>query len=305
MLCKKWEGAIIIMNKKTKNSFALSLAFATLLTTVVWKSAASASTILGGDDRYGTALKIVQKGWTTSDNVIIARGDDLADALVAAPLAYAKDKAPILLTNSKNLSPGVLKELIRLDVKNVYIIGGTGAISTDVQNELKDYNVKRISGKNRVETSYEIAIEAFDTIPSEVVIANGLAYADALSISSIAAVNKMPILLVLGNKLSPKVATYTSGKTIYAVGGPGVLSNDVVADATRLAGNNRYETNAEILDFFTQDYSKVYIAKGTNKNLVDALAGSALAALGNNPIVLVDGKSTLTPNLTNVMKDKL
>ncbi|WP_435791518.1 cell wall-binding repeat-containing protein, partial [Clostridium sp.] len=293
------------MNKKTKNSFALSLAFATLLTTVVWKSAASASTILGGDDRYGTALKIVQKGWTTSDNVIIARGDDLADALVAAPLAYAKDKAPILLTNSKNLSPGVLKELIRLDVKNVYIIGGTGAISTDVQNELKDYNVKRISGKNRVETSYEIAIEAFDTIPSEVVIANGLAYADALSISSIAAVNKMPILLVLGNKLSPKVATYTSGKTIYAVGGPGVLSNDVVADATRLAGNNRYETNAEILDFFTQDYSKVYIAKGTNKNLVDALAGSALAALGNNPIVLVDGKSTLTPNLTNVMKDKL
>ncbi|MGK0467123.1 cell wall-binding repeat-containing protein, partial [Clostridium sp.] len=120
-----------------------------------------------------------------------------------------------------------------------------------------------------------------------------------------AAVNKMPILLVLGNKLSPKVATYTSGKTIYAVGGPGVLSNDVVADATRLAGNNRYETNAEILDFFTQDYSKVYIAKGTNKNLVDALAGSALAALGNNPIVLVDEKSALTPNLTNVMKNKL
>ena len=308
MLCKKWEGAIIIMNKKTRNLFALGLSFAILLTTVVWKSAASASTILGGDDRYGTALKIVQKGWTTSDNVIIARGDDLADALVAAPLAYAKDKAPILLTNSKTLSPGVLNELVRLDVKNVYIIGGIGAISTAVQNQLNDYNVKRISGKNRFDTSYEIAVEAFDTIPTEVVIANGLAYADALSISSIAAQKGMPILLV-NNKtsLSKNQKNYISDSTAYAVGGNGVLSETIVkaANATRISGINRYETNAAILKYFPQDYSKVYIAKGTNNNLVDALAGSALAALGNNPIVLVDGKSTLIPNLTNVMKARL
>lgn len=292
------------MYKKTRNLFALCLTFFMLLTTVAFPKPVSAATTLGGSDRYATALSIVKDGWTTSENVIIARGDDLADALAAAPLAYAKEKAPILLTTPNKLPEGVLEVLKSLGVKNIYIVGGTGAVSTAVENALKDYNVIRISGKDRTETSYKVAIAAFGNNPQEVVLANGLAYADALSISSVAAVKGMPILLVGNNKLSDDVASYITGKTVYAVGGTGVISEVVVSTskATRVSGDNRYETNASILTEFPQNYDKIYIAKGTKENLVDALAGSALAAIGNHPIVLVDGNSSVNPKLKDVIK---
>jgi len=278
-----------------------------LFTTVVFQNVTSASTTLEGPDRYATALKIVQAGWPKSDNVIIARGDDLADALAAAPLAYAKGKAPILLTKPGELPTGVLAQLRTMGVKNVYIVGGTGAVSTAVENELKEFTVKRLTGIDRVETSYNVAIEAFGVAPTEVVLANGLAYADALSISSIAAVKGMPILLVTNNKLSANVESYIAGKNVYAVGGTDILNPTIptTTKVTRLSGDNRYDTNAAILAKFPQDYSKIYLAKGTKENLVDALTGSALAALGNYPIVLVDGNSVINANQKTVIRTNI
>jgi uncharacterized repeat protein (TIGR02543 family) len=295
------------MFRKIKKSLVICLIFTVLLTTVTFQRVASASTLLEGPDRYATAIKIVQAGWSQSDNVIIARGDDLADALAAAPLAYAKDKAPVLLTKRDELSTGVLNELKRLGAKNVYIVGGTGAVSTAVEDALKDFTVKRISGKDRVDTSYQIALEAFEVEPEEVVIANGLAYSDALSISSIAAIKGMPILLVVKNKLTDDQVKYIEGKTVYAIGGTGVLSKEVVlaAKAIRISGADRYETNAAILNKFEQDYSSIYIAKGTKENLVDALAGSALAAKGNNPIVLVGRNSSINVKLAEAIRNNI
>jgi len=292
------------MYRRSKKIFALCLTLTVLFTTVAFQRVTSAATTLQGTDRYSTALKIVQNGWTKSDSVIIARGDDLADALAAAPLAYAKGKAPILLTKPGELPTGVLDELKALGVKNIYIVGGTGAVSTVVENALKEFTVKRLTGKDRVETSYNIALEAFPIAPTEVVLANGLAYADALSVSAIAAVKGMPILLVNNNKLSASEASYIAGKTVYAVGGTDVLNPTIVnaTKVTRLSGANRYDTNAAILNEFKPDYSKIYLANGTNAHLVDALTGSALAALGNNPIVLVDGNNVINAKTSAVVK---
>jgi putative cell wall-binding protein len=289
---------------KIKKLFILCLSFTVVLVAVSFQSVASASTLLEGSDRYATALKIVQAGWNSSDNAIIARGDDLADALAAAPLANAKGQAPILLTKPSKLPAGVLEELKTLGVKNIYIVGGTGAVSTTVENALKDFKVTRITGKNRVETSYNIALEAFPIAPTEVVLANGLAYADALSISAIAAVRGMPILLVTNNKLTENEESYIAGKTVYAVGGTDVLNPKIInaAKVIRLSGDNRYETNAEILKQFKPDYSKIYLANGTNAHLVDALTGSALAAKTNSPVVLVDANSKINSKLLAIIK---
>jgi putative cell wall-binding protein/lysophospholipase L1-like esterase len=292
------------MFKKIKNSLAISLSVAMLATMITIPSVASATTFtpLAGTDKYQTALKIAQKGWTTSENVIIARGDVLADALAAAPLAYAKE-APILLTKTDKIPAGVLEELKEMKVKKVYIVGGTGAVTKAVADKFDvDFDVERIEGKTRVETSYNIAQEAFGVAPKDVVIVNGYAYIDALSVSSIAAKKGIPILLVNNNKLSTDVASYITGKTVYAVGGTGVLSNEVIGSATRLYGDNRYDTNAAVLKEFKQDYSNIYLAKGTDENMVDALTGSALAAKGNNPIVLVDGKNAINDNQDTVVK---
>lgn len=292
------------MYGKRGKLFALCLTVVMLSTTVAFQTVTSAATTLQGNDRYATALKIVQAGWTNSNTAIIARGDDLADALAAVPLAYAKGKAPILLTKPGELPAGVLAELKALGVKNIYIVGGTGAVSTAVENTLKGFAVKRLTGKDRVDTSYKIAVEAFPTAPKEVVIANAYSYADALSISAIAAVKGMPILLVNNNKLSTNVGNYITNKTVYAVGGTGVLNPIMPTSAkvTRLSGYNRYDTNAAILAKFPQDYSKIYLAKGTQANLVDALTGSALAAIRNNPIVLVDGNSEINTKVAAIIK---
>ena len=290
------------MFKKTKNSLAIALSMAMLATMITIPSVASAatSTPLEGVDRYQTAIKIAQKDWTTSENVIIARGDILADALSAAPLAYQKDKAPILLTKTNEIPAGVLEELVAMKVKKVYIVGGEGAVSKAVADKLdENFEIERIGGKNRVDTSYNIAQEAFTTAPKEAVIVDGNALIDALSISAVAAYKEMPILLVRNNKLSADVESYIAGKKVYAVGG--TLNNAVTGNATRLEGNNRYDTNAAVLTAFEQDYSKIYLAKGTKENMVDALTGSALAAKGNNPIVLVDGKNAINDNQETVV----
>lgn len=297
------------MFNKTKSSLALTLSVAMLATMVTIPGVASAATAakqLSGADRYATALKIVEDGWKTSTSAVIARGDDLADALAAAPLAFAKGKAPILLTKTNEIPAGVLAELKALGVKNVYIVGGVGAVSKTVADQLaaQGLTITRVSGNDRFETSLKIAKEAFATTPAEVVIANGLAYADALSVSSIAAAKGMPILLVNNSKLSADQAAYIAGKTVYAVGGEGVLNTDVVsvAKAERISGLDRYKTNAAVLAKFKPDYSKIYLAKGTPANLVDALAGSALAALTNSPIVLVDQANKINVEQSAVVK---
>lgn len=300
------------MSTKTTKLLASSLSVALLATMVTLPAAAATtSTQLSGLNRYETSLKIVQAGWEkgSSANVVIASGEakNMADSLAAAPLAYKMGEAPILLTKSDAIPAGVLEELVRLGVKKVTIVGGTGAVSAAVEAKIKatGVTVERVSGANRFETSLEIAKKAFGTASTEVVIANGLASSDALSVSAIAARKGMPILLV-NNKLGLTVEqkAYIAGKTVYAIGGTSVVSEAVAGTATRLSGANRYETNAAILAKFAPDYSNIFLAKGTDANLVDSLVGSAYAAKGNNPVVLVDAQNGINAKLiTEVTKN--
>ncbi|MGH4120711.1 cell wall-binding repeat-containing protein [Clostridium sp.] len=300
------------MSTKTTKLLASSLSVALLATMVtIPAAAATASKQLSGLNRYETSLAIVQDGWekNSSANVVIASGEtkNMADALSAAPLAYKMGEAPILLTKSDAIPAGVLEELVRLGVKKVTIVGGTGAVSAAVEAKIKatGVTVERVSGVNRFETSLAIAKAAFKIAPTHVVLANGLASADALSVSAIAAKKEMPILLV-NNKtgLTQEQKDYIAGKTVYAIGGTSVISDAVAGTATRLSGANRYETNAAILAKFAPDYSKIFLAKGTDANLVDSLVGSAYAAKGNNPVVLVDVKNGINAKLiTEVTKN--
>ncbi|MFP3361692.1 cell wall-binding repeat-containing protein, partial [Planococcus sp. SIMBA_143] len=76
------------------------------------------------------------------------------DALAAAPLAYYYN-APILLTEKKKLSKVTEAALTFLQVENVTIVGGKGAVSTSIENYLEDelgIEVDRVAGKDRYET---------------------------------------------------------------------------------------------------------------------------------------------------------
>lgn len=297
------------MKIKRARIFAWCLAFSLMLTQILFTDAAFSTERVDGSDVYKMAINIAKMGWKTSDTAIVTRGDEIADALAATPLAYAKGKAPILFTKTNQLPSEVLDELIELNVKTVYIIGGEGAVSDNVEKILaKQFgagNVIRLGGSDRIETAMDVAKAAFPDGTKEAVISGAYTNADALSVSSIAAVRGMPILLV-DNRMTDEVAEYVKGKTVYAVGGPGVLSNSAVsaAKAQRLAGDDRYETNAEILKKFDADYSKVFLSKGDDAHGAQTLAGSALAALSNSPMVLVDEANSVSA-VKKVIQDKI
>ena len=255
---------------------------------------------IAGINRYSTSIKISQQGWTGgSDTVVLATGADFPDALSAAPLAK-KHNAPIILTEGKGLSSETEKEIERLGAKNVIVVGGPGAISGDIILYLrgKGYNVTRIAGKDRYETSIEIAKQLGDF--ESIVVATGRSFPDALSIAPYAASKGLPIILTAPNQLPDAVKSYISTKNInkaFVIGGTGAVSEavkDSLPLAERISGINRYETNKAVLDRFELDFDLNILYLATGDNFPDALSGSALAALTKSPIVLTSNSNVKT-----------
>ena len=136
-------------------------------------------TRISGDDRYETSTKVAEA--LQSKNIVLANGQNFADALSAAPFAIAKNKT-LVLTNGKKLPKGI-------DAKKVStIIGGKNSVNIKGLE-----NVDRISGKNRNDTSIEVMKQIGKT--EKAVIADGRDYPDALSAAPLAVKMNTGILL--------------------------------------------------------------------------------------------------------------
>lgn len=246
---------------------------------------------ISGTDRYETAANIAGMGWTASDYAILASGENYPDALCAAPLA-AKFAAPILLTSQNKLEEETKDQFAYLNVKKVIIVGGEGVISAKVEQAIKNLGIEvsRAAGLNRYETSLEVAkmMGSFD----EAVIATGEDFADILSMAPIAAQKGMPILLTPGDSLSKNLKDILStqaGKT-YVLGDSSILSDAVVNQLPfpqRLGGSNRYDANAQIIQYFINDLDLSTCYAATGEAYPDALSGSVLASLSKSPVLLV------------------
>ena len=243
----------------------------------------SASHRLAGINRYATAVAISQKGWSTSDTVILASGENYADALTSGPLAK-KYNAPILLTSKTSISAETIAEMDRLHAKNIIIIGREGAISLGVATQLTKAgfsSITRIGGVNRYETSTMVAAKLDK--PSAVVIVSGQDFPDALSVSSIASKLGYSIILSEKSGLCDSAKKYIANngiKKAYIIGGQAVLYPGIekqVTDSVRLAVVNRYETNLAVLKAFVGEFNYDNVFVATGNNFADALAGGALA----------------------------
>ncbi|WP_165998578.1 cell wall-binding repeat-containing protein [Bacillus sp. Cs-700] len=242
---------------------------------------------IAGKDRYLTAVAISEASFEAADTVVLARGDDFPDALSGAPLAYKKN-APILLTG-ETLPLAVKNEINRLGAHHAIVLGGTGAVSDYVVNELKGLGLKtkRLGGKDRFETAAHIAAY-LDGNPPKAVVANGMNFPDALSIASYAAKQGYPILLTQQTKLPAitETALLEFADSII-VGGKGVVSEKVAGQLpapVRYGGANRYATSAEIA-MKLNPADKAVVATGAN--FADALTGSILAARSESTFLLV------------------
>ena len=277
---------------------------------------------ISGDSRYATAAAIAKATFTSAPtSAILVSGESFADALSASGLAGGLN-APILLTDPASLSSQTAALIKQWNLSTVYIVGGTAAVSDVVATSLKKdcdvTNVKRIYGNSRYETAEAVYTfgKAAGYFGSSVVITTGSKAADALSISPWAYSQRMPVLLAEDGALtgtsSTIIATGSFTKA-YILGGTSAVNaatysavKAVIADTTRLSGNDRYETSAKIAQEFAgssytisnlytkanttytaatitlgSQYNNTAFASGSDDHYVDALVGGMLQAKQN------------------------
>ena len=325
----KYEKNVITVSSNNKGQLEI---FNTWM-----KNGQASVEVLAGTNRYETAVKVAKENAKIEDvalngNIVLVNGNALVDGLAAAPLAASVVNkignvpfdgyvAPILLTETNSLPKATLqymKELVKhqtvgsLDQVTVYLVGGEAVISQNVVNQLKSIGVRvvRAGGEDREATSLAVAKlmendNDVDVKNAFIVGADG--EADAMSIASVAAQKKQPIIVESRKGLSDSTVDYLKGgkfvsaKSATIIGGETVVSGETEAklkeekvSVDRVAGSNRKATNAKVIDRFASNYiQRVVLSKDgqTNKSeLIDALTATSLAVKDNAPIVLATNK---------------
>ncbi|MBL4933919.1 cell wall-binding repeat-containing protein [Clostridium paridis] len=267
---------------------------------------------LGGADRYGTSTAISREGWPSgSNNVVLAYAYDFPDALAAVPLAYSLN-APILLVDLNSIPSSVQYEIERLHPQNIYILGSTGVISSNVENSLKTkYKVFRFGGSDRFKTSIAIAQQVIKGSSSKTaILTTAFDFPDALSISPTAALLGYPILFTTPNTLEPSIQSFIVNNGINKIiipGGPGAVSLNVENQLKRLSitvirlgGSDRFSTCLSILNYYKNTFSLGNVVT-TGLDFPDALTGGVLAAKKRLPVILTSGNS-IDSNIMNFVK---
>ena len=255
-----------------------------------------------GDNRYKTAIKVSQAGWSKADTVVVVNRYATTEGVIATPLATTYN-APILLTNNNSTPDYVINELKRLNVKNIIVVGNESQVGSGAINALKKSgaSISRIGGNNITEISLNIA-KAIDEKHdvNKVYVANGSnGQIDALTIAAKAGEDKQPIILTEKNSINSSVYNWLKSESLsdaYVIGGENVVSNDVLkkidgvvsADVSknRVYGSDRHETNAAVINKFYHDknLNALFVAK--SNELVDAMTTGPLAATKKSPILI-------------------
>lgn len=236
-----------------------------------------------------------------ADTVLIARDDEYYDALSAAGLAGAYG-APILLTSSGELSHACEAEIDRLGAKTAIIIGGEGAVSSQVAEALMDkgLSVNRIAGDDVYQTSLACtrALLAQGGSDEYAIACNPTSFADAVSISGWAYAKRVPIMLqtwgdsAAGRGYDDEARQILQQRTVIVCGGSGAVSDESVAGLStiRLAGDDIYATSAAVADWTLEhgmSASNVTVASAIlDYKGVDALAACALAGRSQGVVLL-------------------
>ncbi|MCX7695170.1 MAG: cell wall-binding repeat-containing protein, partial [Caloramator sp.] len=213
-------------------------------------------------DLFSTSLEISKKNYKKAQNIILITDENYMDLICALPLSK-KINAPILIFNNKNLKPELINEIKRLGTKKIFLIGGQAKSIQQNLNGLK-INIIQLSGKDRYETSYNIAKHINF---KEAILVNGKNYIDAMSIAPVAAQRQIPIILVEKDSIPKQYKNLLKTlkkSNIYIVGDKDSISNKIDENfnkAIHIFGKDRYETNAKILRYFGKyiDSSRIFI----------------------------------------------
>ncbi|MEY9927872.1 hypothetical protein ABH926_002506 [Catenulispora sp. GP43] len=274
---------------------------------------------LAGADRLGTATAVSQEGWrnngdtadvsrSQADVAVLSRDDLPADALAGSALA-ARKNGPLLLTKSGSLSPQAAAELKRIlhPGATVYLLGGTQALSPAVEAAVHalGFSPARIAGSTRYDTAVRIA-DTMTAKPSEILLATGQDFADALSAGAAAGANYGSVVVLTDDTRMPtETAAYlhhfgtdfgpSSSIFLAAVGGQALKALDSTQQGywrLPLVGNDRYQTSFKVANTFFPALDAVGVATGAA--WPDALSGGAAMGTQGGPLLLVNPATGLS-----------
>lgn len=280
--------------KNLKKLTIAALAVACMIPAGVSSANVENVTRIAGEDRIATSIEISKAMFNESDNVVLASGYNFADALSAGQLAAALN-APLILSKDQ-LDSRTSDEIAKLKPKNIYIVGGETALSSNIEESVKsvvnDINIERLKGNDRYETSVKVMEKTKEFVDAEyLLIASGKNFPDALSATSFMADHKALMVLSDGNSY-PK-----SNLKEIAIGGVNQLPlNGFTGE--RIAGNDRYQTALAIAKRSFESNENAILAN--SKVFADSLSAVSVAKNYKAPIILTDNE-----NLTQSTKSYL
>ncbi len=278
-----------------------------------------------GPDRYATAAAVATATFAHADAAVLARGDDLSDAVAASYLAGAQGGGPLLLTPPDKLPDDVLQALRKLKVKQVYVIGDATAISTDVDATLHEHGMRttRLAGVDRYATAAVIEQAsgqpaALPGLGATALVVNPADLADAVLAGTLAYRGHFPLLYADDTDLptQTQAALAEDGiKHVVVIGGSSQVGDDAMAaleqdsiTAQRVAGAGDPSSDSVAVARFAHDtlhweVNQVDLARG-DQGGVDGVATIANVGARSGALLLTNGRDQVDPTSLDYLRQQ-
>lgn len=222
------------------------------------------------------------------------------------------DNLPTKFTKNKGLVVAYVFEYegtkVYVDANTKELLGADKLKSNGNTQSTKSYVVSRIFGKDRIDTSIQIA-KSYIKTSEFAILANQNNFPDSLSATVLSKKFNAPILLTDANTADKGLIQEIKRlqtKYFVKIGGEKSISNEVAkqllpekSKVRSFKGADRYATNAEIIKEF-KDADTCIIASG--ENFADSLSIGAYATKNGYPIVLVQ-KNKINDVTKQALKD--
>lgn len=311
---------------------------ATVETTMKTLRPAATISRIAGADRYATAAAVAQNILTGNiaavngkKSAFLASGTSFADAVIAAPGAYAGPTnsastavVPIMLTATDSLSAPTKAQMSLLGIKQVFVLGGTAVVSAATAAEVTALGIEviRLSGANRYATAVAIADKftakttaggwGFDDDDIGLVnLEESGGGADALAASAYLGQSNAPALGAGANGLSAETSAWltahngaTGVAKIHAIGGTSAVT------AAQLTAADAAGTIAGPVATISASpgQSAVVISFSQTVTATSAVLSTGYQIMGASTLAAISGraysttKNTVTLTLDNPLK---
>lgn len=220
-----------------------------------------------GQSPVPASIGASQADYEQSDMVMLVRGDGHADLTVAMPISSTLN-VPLLIADKNVVTSPIVNEIVRLRPKRILIVGGTTGISTVAEKSLgEDYEVIRIAGANRYETSALLNAYAYKMAKKAIVV-DGRNLWDCVTIITYAMKERVPVVFAHNTLPTVSIDLLRSLgiKNTLVVGGTRSVGDHAFAslpNPVRIAGKDRFETSELFAKQFFPDIARLIVTAGS------------------------------------------